>query len=64
MSFFDMDVSGRFVITGTDKAYQIWTTAGELISRDIFSSEIKNVHFRPRYINKLSNEIEAQIEAR
>lgn len=64
MSYFNMDDSGRFILTGTDKTYQIWTTAGEMISRDIFSAEIYNVNFRPRLIQKLSNEEEAKLEAR
>jgi hypothetical protein len=51
-----MDCSGRFIITGTDKTYQIWTTSGELIYKDMFNVEIHNVHFRPRYMLKLSNE--------
>jgi hypothetical protein len=51
-----MDASGRFIITGSDKTYQIWTTAGELIGKDMFSAELLNVHFRPRFIRKLGNE--------
>jgi hypothetical protein len=54
MTYFDMDESGRFILTGTNKTYQIWTTAGELISKDMFSVEIHNVSFRPRFINKLA----------
>lgn len=54
MKFFTMDPSGRFILAGTDKAYQIWTTSGELITKDMFSTQIKCVQFRPRYAIKLS----------
>lgn len=54
MTYFDMDASGRFIITGTDKTYQIWTTAGELINKDMFNTEVRDARFRPRYATKLS----------
>lgn len=38
MTYFDMDSSGRFVLTGTNKTFQIWTTSGELINKDMFST--------------------------
>ena len=28
MNFFSMDESGRFILLGTDKSYQIWSFAG------------------------------------
>lgn len=64
MTYFDMDSSGRFFLAGTDKTYQIWTTSGELISKDSYNTEIKFVHFRPRYMLKLSSEGEAKLEDR
>ena len=54
MKFFEVDNSGRFIILGTDKAFHIWSMAGELIFKDIFTCQIYNVHFRPRYMNSLT----------
>lgn len=54
MTYFNMDETGRFILTGTDKTFQIWTTAGQLISKDMFSTEIKYVQFRPRESIKLT----------
>lgn len=64
MTYFDMDSSGRFVLTGTSKTFQIWTTSGELINKDMFSTEIQHVHFRPRYLTKLSTQEENKLEER
>ena len=49
MNFFNMDKSGRFILLGTDKSYQIWSLAGEMIHKDIFTEEIFDVEFRPRF---------------
>lgn len=38
-----MDVTGRFILLGTDKSYQIWSLAGEMLHKDIFTQEIYDV---------------------
>ena len=53
MNFFNMDVTGRFILLGTDKSYQIWSLAGEMLHKDIFTQEIYDVLFRPRFITQL-----------
>lgn len=58
MNFFTMDITGRFILLGTDKSYQIWSLAGEMLHKDIFTQEIYDVQFRPRYISQLSREKE------
>ena len=61
MTYFDMDATGRFFIAGTDKTYQIWTTSGQLITKDSYNTQIKYVKFRPRFINKLSVQAENKL---
>ena len=63
MKFFEMDPSGRFIILGTDKAYHIWSMAGELIVKDVFNAPIFNVHFRPRYMEHLPMDGEKKLLA-
>ena len=61
MKFFDIDFSGRFILLGTDKAYHIWSMAGELVYKDIFNFPIFNVKFRPRYMTHLPLEGEKKL---
>lgn len=64
MTFFFMEQSGRFVILGTDKMFQIWNMAGELVFKNNETMDIKNVQFRPRYITNVSKEEEKQLAER
>lgn len=61
MKFFDVDMSGRFILLGTDKAYHIWSMAGEMVCKDIFTCPIFNVKFRPRYMSHLPFEGEKKL---
>lgn len=58
MNFFNMDPTGRFILLGTDKSYQIWSLAGEMVHKDIFSQEIFDAQFRPRFKRNLNAEKE------
>ena len=47
---------------GTEKSYQIWSFAGEMLFKDIFTESISNVLFRPRYLNQLPPEQEKEMQ--
>ena len=64
MNFFSMDESSRFILLGTDKSYQIWSFAGEMLHKDIFTQEINDVQFRPRFISKVTDVEEKEIQKR
>ena len=61
MRFFDIDMSGRFILLGTDKAYHIWSMAGQMVCKDIFTCPIFDVKFRPRYESHLPFEGEKKL---
>ena len=50
MCYFDLDPSGRFVLLGTDKGYQIWSMIGEIIIKDMMPKNIYDVQWRPKYM--------------
>ena len=54
MNFFKVDESGRFVLLGTEKGYQIWNFIGEIIFKDTLQKNIHDVQWRPRMINRLT----------
>ena len=62
MNFFTVDESARFILLGTEKSYQIWSFAGEMIYKDIFAEPISNAYFRPRYLNQLPAEQEKEMQ--
>lgn len=58
MNFFEVDPSGRFVLLGTEKGYQVWNFIGEIITKDTLQKNIADVHWRPRLLNQLPDEQE------
>lgn len=63
LSFFKIDPSGRFVLMGTEKTYQIWNMIGEIVSKDTLTKNIYDVEWRPRCINKMSDKDEDKMLA-
>ena len=53
MTFFHVDPSGRFVLLGTEKGYQVWNFIGEIVSKDTLQKNVYDVHWRPRMMNTL-----------
>lgn len=58
LNFFKMDESGRFVLLGTEKSYQIWNMAGEMLFKDTLIKIINNLEWRPRTTRSLNEEEE------
>lgn len=56
MTHFSIDPSGRFLMLGSENSYQIWSFAGEMVCKDIFTQNITDVQFRPRYERLLPRE--------
>lgn len=56
LNFFKMDQSGRFVLLGTEKSYQIWNMAGEMLFKDTLIKTINNLEWRPREMKMLPEE--------
>lgn len=56
MSFFHVDTSGRFILLGTEKGYQVWNFIGEIITKDTLQKTVFDVHWRPRFLNQLPEE--------
>lgn len=54
LCFFKIDSSGRFVLLGTEKSYQVWTIIGEIIFKDTLGKTVNNLEWRPRMIKNLS----------
>ena len=48
MNFFNLDPSGRFVLCGTEKGYQVWNYIGEIITKDTLQKTVYDVQWRPR----------------
>jgi len=53
MNVFSVDSSGRFVLLGTDKGYQIWNFIGEIVTKDTLQKAVHDVQWRPRLMNQL-----------
>jgi hypothetical protein len=53
MNFFQVDASGRFVLLGTEKGYQIWNFIGESVTKDTLQKNIHDVQWRPRVFSQL-----------
>ncbi len=51
-----MDQSGRFVLLGTEKSYQIWNMAGEMLFKDTLMKTVNNLEWRPRAMKMLNEE--------
>lgn len=58
MNFFHVDSSGRFILLGTDKGYQVWNFIGEIITKDTLQKTVFDVQWRPRFLNQLPEEEE------
>jgi hypothetical protein len=58
MTFFQVDPSGRFILLGTEKGYQVWNFIGEIITKDTLQKNIHDVQWRPRMFNHLSDQEE------
>lgn len=56
MNFFHVDSSGRFILLGTDKGYQVWNFIGEIITKDTLQKTVFDVQWRPRFLNQLPEE--------
>jgi hypothetical protein len=56
MAFFQLDISGRFVLLGTEKSFQVWNMIGEIITKDTLQKNIHDVQWRPRFMNSLSDD--------
>ena len=56
MTFFNVDPSGRFILLGTEKGYQVWNFIGEIIIKDSLQKNLHDPQWRPRLVNKLSEE--------
>ena len=54
MIFFKVDPSGRFILLGTEKGYQVWNFIGEIVTKDTLQRVIHDVQWRPRLFNRLS----------
>lgn len=61
LSFFKIDASGRFVLLGTEKSYQVWSIIGEMIFKDTLLKPINNLEWRPRNMKTLSEEGEDKL---
>lgn len=48
MSSFSADSSGRFILIGTEKSYQVWSFIGEIITKDTMQRNIQDLQWRPR----------------
>ncbi len=53
-----MDPSGRFVLLGTEKGYQVWNLIGEIIVKDTLQKSIFDAQWRPRLLAQLGEEEE------
>lgn len=53
MNFFHVDPSGRFILLGTEKGYQVWNFIGEIITKDTLQKNIFDVNWRPRLLTQL-----------
>lgn len=58
MKFFHTDPSGRFILLGTEKGYQVWNFIGEIITKDTLQKNIHDVQWRPRMFNRLPEQEE------
>ncbi len=56
LSFFKVDVAGRFVLLGTDKSYQVWNMVGEIIFKDTLLKPVNNLEWRPRFLANLGDD--------
>jgi len=61
MNFFQVEASGRFVLLGTEKGYQIWSFIGESVSKDTLQKTIYDVQWRPRVFNLLPENEERKL---
>jgi len=61
MNYFKVDPSGRFVLLGTDKGYQIWNFIGDIIYKDTLQKTVYDVDWRPRYLNQLDEKDEKKL---
>lgn len=61
MNFFEVEGSGRFVLLGTEKGYQIWNFIGESVTKDTLQKSIHDVQWRPRVFNLLGEEEEKRL---
>lgn len=53
MTFFSLDPSGRFVLLGTEKGYQVWNPIGEVLFKDTLQKGIFDAQWRPRLFSLL-----------
>ncbi len=58
LNYFKGDPSGRFILLGTQKSYQIWNMAGEMLFKDTLLKPVNDLQWRPRALAKLSLEQE------
>lgn len=58
MTFFHLDPSGRFILLGTEKGYQVWNFIGEIVTKDTLQKSIHDVQWRPRMSVRLPEEDE------
>ena len=61
MIFFKVDPSGRFILLGTEKGYQVWNFIGEIVTKDTLQKNIHDVQWRPRLFNRLPEKEERQL---
>lgn len=61
LAYFRVDASGRFVLLGTEKSYQVWNMVGEIIFKDTLGKPIYNLEWRPRLFTSLSEEEEDKL---
>lgn len=61
MNFFHLEPSGRFILCGTEKGYQIWNYIGEIVTKDTLQKAVHDVQWRPRALNYLSAEEEKKL---
>lgn len=53
MIFFHVQASGRFILLGTEKGYQVWNFIGQIVTKDTLQKNIRDVQWRPRLFNRL-----------
>ena len=58
MNYFSVDQSGRFLLLGTEKGYQVWNFIGECITKDTMQKNISDVQWRPRMFSRLPEQDE------
>jgi hypothetical protein len=61
MHIFNVDPSGRFILLGTEKGYQVWNFIGEIVTKDTLQKSLHDLQWRPRMANRLLDDGERKL---